>query len=270
MELRRLERKLVAEPTIEHLVEFLSGVFRTGIAANQYPGLIRLLTEIGPFTRETWPWYLSYSKEYRAYLHQELLNLIVRIRPITMLSAFTTNPLQLLGGLQALRMALIVPPDGELGQHPQLWTLDEFPEFIGLDTFTMSRNFENTPAMIVATAVWNSDPTTRKATRYFVDLETEPGASVSGKEIWSNQHGRWITEERRWASTTFLPYKDFCEEHKKNVDQCAPCEICKDKAGHPCQCLFCHDCGRYFNTWKNELIPANIRCNCEYPNLGIE
>jgi len=279
-QLRAAERALHQTPNLGSLAAYLTIRLRKGVTPADYDELIETLQMVPEFGRNNWPWYTYHTDAYSEAKHRDILQMIVRIYPLHSIldrlkSRWTVQDLCNLLSVLRSRLAEgqinLVPVDAfyygydsdyepsyeDVVSYVKRNGLIEFPEAL-----VVEEDDGSSLMCSIITVVDNFDPPA--GTRYNICL-----------------HGQWMYEGSP-GSTTFIPYREYCETHKQDLDQCS-CLAC-GMAEHPCNCEVCENvfirdpdnpfhpfeydgCGKYHNR-DNEfnkihgIIPDHLRCQC--------
>jgi hypothetical protein len=301
-QLRAAERILQETPILSNLAYYLSIRLRTSVTPDDYDELVEIMQSVPPFDRDNWPWYISYEDRYNEAKHLDILRMIVRMYPaqsiLDHLSSVHTAK-DLCGLMSVVRRHLA---EGQTDLIPlDDYTHDEYgPDYEDLVSHVLNHGLYQFPEALVVepeegsslmcsvvTLVDRFDPPA--GTRHSICLEAEPTAGIFWSQYWreDREPHRWM-HDRQPRSETFLPYQEYCEEHKCDLDECI-CEGC-GTVGHQCNCKKCdtvvlpnvdpdsgyrvthyQGCGKYHNRededdfsdprLSREILPE-MRCQC--------
>jgi hypothetical protein len=298
-QLRAAERILQETTILSNLAYYLSIRLRTSVTPDDYDELVEILRSVPPFDRDNWPWYDSFYERYNEAKHLDILRLIIRMYPAQSIldhlnSVHTAR--DLCGLVSVVRRHLA---EGQTNLIPlDDYTHDEYgPDYEDLVGHVLNHGLYEFPEALVVepeegsslmcsivTIVDSFDPPA--GTRHSICLETEPNPDIVWSQYWrtNREPYRWMYD-RHPRSETFLPYKEYCEEHKCNLEECV-CEACS-LAGHQCNCKKCvkilirdddsnwgvvqhQGCGKYHNREEDDVndprmdreILPEMRCRC--------
>jgi len=285
---RDAERKFLSGPSKETLSKYLREIERAGLA-NDYDRIVSSLIMVSPLTGENWPWYTDpdyiYDQRspYNENKHIQILNLMARVRPLSLVAeivATWSDPRDFSKTMSLVRGQLIQENIGEIltdeemehfysyyeGAEDALRLalrrgLVNYPEYIALDFFEpwkMGGWGYPTDRNSIITIIESSDPII--AERYMVYLDSEPVADITSEGHWDVAAGYWQGEYGR-RSSTFLPYRKYCDMHKQDLILCGPCPVCGAEE-HNCWCEQCDICGLY-DIFTTKNVNEYMRCQCD-------